>query len=262
MKREVTRDEFIRKRQERQRKIRKRRLTAFFIILIIILLSVGAVLSLTVFFPIESLSVSGSKIYSPEEILEKSDISKGDNLFSLSRSATEKKLKSKLPYIEKVTFKRELPGTLKINVKDGTEFAVYKVGEQYFTVSREGWVMKKSAENTQSLICINAKNVKCKVGSEIGFEDLAQKELIETINESLKNEKINCNSIDTTNIIALTLRVEDRFDVNLGNSNNIPEKIKHLAVMIKEIDGDKSGKINLSMWTNTNTKGHFVAENQ
>ena len=89
MKKEVVRDEFIRKRMERQRKLRKRRLIAFFIVFIILLLCVGAVLSFTVFFPIDNISVKGSKIYSSQEILSKCNIGKGDNLFAVNRAKTE-----------------------------------------------------------------------------------------------------------------------------------------------------------------------------
>ena len=261
MKREVPRDEFIRKRQERQKKIRKRRIRAFFIMFMILTLCVGAVLCLTVFFPIEKVVIKGSKIYSVEEIFENSNIENGDNLFTVNRSKTEERLKSKLPYIDSVTFKRELPGTLNITVKDATEFAVYEVKEQYYTVSESGWVMKKSSEKPENLICIKGNEIVCKVGSQIVYEDPTQKELIETISQSLKDAKINADLIDTTGKINITLGVEGRFTVNLGNSNFIEEKIKHLAGMIKEMPEENKGKIDLSMWTNDNSRGSFRPEN-
>ena len=261
MKREVPRDEFIRKRQERQKKIRKRRIRAFFIMFMILTLCVGAVLCLTVFFPIEKVVIKGSKIYSVDEIFENSKIESGANLFLVSRSKTEQSLKSKLPYIESIAFKRELPGTLNITVKDATEFAVYEVKEQYYTVSESGWVMKKSSEKPENLICIKGNEIVCKVGSQIVYEDPTQKELIETISQSLKDAKINADLIDTTGKINITLGVEGRFTVNLGNSNFIEEKIKHLAGMIKEMPEENKGKIDLSMWTNDNSRGSFRPEN-
>ena len=261
MKREVPRDEFIRKRQERQKKIRKRRIRAFFIMFMILTLCVGAVLCLTVFFPIEKVVIKGSKIYSVEEIFENSNIENGDNLFTVNRSKTEERLKSKLPYIDSVTFKRELPGTLNITVKDATEFAVYEVKEQYYTVSESGWVMKKSSEKPENLICIKGNKIVCKVGAQIVYEDTTQKELIETILKSLKNSKINADFIDTTGKINITLRVEGRFTVDLGNNIFLEEKIKHLAGMIKEMPEENKGKIDLSMWTNDNSRGSFRPEN-
>lgn len=261
MKREVPRDEFIRKRQERQKKIRKRRIRAFFIIFMILALCVGAVLCLTVFFPIEKVVIKGSKIYSVEEIFENSNIENGDNLFTVNRSKTEERLKSKLPYIDSVTFKRELPGTLNITVKDATEFAVYEVKEQYYTVSKSGWVMKKSSEKPENLICIKGNKIVCKVGAQIVYEDTTQEELIGTILKSLENSKINADFIDTTGKINITLRVEGRFTVDLGNNIFLEEKIKHLAGMIKEMPEENKGKIDLSMWTNDNSRGSFRPEN-
>lgn len=261
MKREVPRDEFIRKRQERQRMLRKRRIRAFFIVFMLVALCVGAVLCLTVFFPIEKVVIKGSNIYSVEEIFDNSKIKNGDNLFVVSRSKTEERLKSKLPYIESITFKRKLPGTLNITVKDATEFAVYEVEEQYYTVSKSGWIMKNSAEKPEKLICIKGNKIKCKVGSQIVYEDLTQKELIETILKNLKDVKINTDYIDTTGKINITLGVEGRFTVDLGNSSFIEEKIKHLAGMIREMPEENKGKIDLSMWTNNNSKGSFRPEN-
>lgn len=261
MKKEAPRDEYLRKRAERQRKIRKRRITAFFVFFIIMLLCVGVVLSLTVFFPIEKLTASGSKIYSAEEILKSSNINNGDNLFAVSQSKTEKTLKAKLPFVESVTFEREIPNTLKIKVKDAVEFACYKVKDIYYTVSSSGWVLEKSLEAPENLLNVNALGVNCKVGSEVAFEDESQKEMIRQITTALKEENINGNVIDITNLVEITLRVENRFDVNLGTANNLNEKVRHLAGMIGEISKEKTGKINLSMWTSDNTRGTFTAQN-
>ncbi len=262
MKKEIVRDEFIRKRMERQRKLRKRRLVAFFIVFIILLLCVGTVLSFTIFFPIDNLSVKGSKIYTVEEILAECDITKGDNLFAVSRTKTENILKKKLPYIESVTFERKLPGSLKLIVKDAVEFAGYKINDVYYVVSSEDWILEKRIEQPKDLLIIIASDVKCKVGSQIEFKDETQKEIITELTGALKEKNIKVTQIDTSNILEIKLNVEGRFEVNLGTTNNITEKIKHLGGMLEKIPDEKSGKINLSMWSNTNKNGTFTAENK
>ncbi len=261
MKKEIQRDEFLRKRMERQRKIRKRRLTAFFIIFIIMLLCIGAVLSFTVFFPIQNINVKGSEIYSQEEILTASGIKKGDNLFAVSKDKTQNILKKKLPFVESVDFERSLPDSLKITVKDAVEFASYSVKGNYYKVSSSGWVLEKSTEKPENLLNIIC-NVKCAVGNQIIYNDSAEKEILDNITAAFKEKNIKVNIIDISNQVAIELRVEDRFDVNLGTANNITEKINHLEGMIKSIKPESKGKINLSMWTNDNTKGHFTAENE
>ncbi len=261
MKKEISRDEYSRKRAEKRRKIRKRRITAFLIFFIVLLMCVGVVLSFTVFFPIDSLSASGSKIYTNEEIIKISGINVGDNLFAANKNAAEKQLKKVLPYVDKVEFDRTLPGTLNIKVKDAQEFACYKIGKAYYTVSENGWVLKKDTEKNKKLFTVIANGVKCKVGSEIVFEDKSQKELVDTIAQALKSEKLTADVINVTNNVELSVKIDNRFDVNFGTSNDLSDKIRHLSGMIKEIPEGKGGKINLSMWTTDNTRGTFVAQN-
>lgn len=258
MKSEVPRDEFIRKRMERQRRIRKRRLTIFFCFLIIVLLCVAATLSLTVFFPIENLSASGSAVYTSEQILKASEVEKGDNLFATSRSQTEERLKEKLPYIDSVRLERVLPGTLKITVTDAEEYACLCVDGRYYTVSQSGWVLKENSQIPENLFCVFGLKAECEVGSAVAVASDGASALVERIVTALKQSKLNINFVDITDNVTLSLKVEGRFEVNLGTANNIEEKIKHLAAMIESIDPEKSGSINLSMWTSNNTKGTFV----
>lgn len=257
MKKEIPRDEFIRKRMERQRRIRKRRLIIFFIFFIITAICVGITLSLTVFFPIENINIEGSKIYKAEEILKFSQIEKGDNLFTVSRENAEKSLRKALPYVETVKIKRQLPGTLNITVTDAEEFACYNVGKRYFTVSESGWVLKETAKPPKNLIQIKIKDIESSVGTQIVFKDENIKSVVDGIVSEIKKEKIELNTIDVTDELSLKIKVENRFIVDLGKNDNLDRKIKHLAGMIEKIPEKKSGNINLSMWTTTNTQGTF-----
>lgn len=260
MKKDIKQDEFLRKRAERQRRIRKRRIKIFFSLFIAFILGLSVVLCLTVFFPIETLNVKGSKIYSSEQIIKASGIEIGDNLFTTAKGTTLKKLKSKLPYIESIEFKRELPNSLTVTVKDAGEYACYYDGKAYFTVSESGWVLNKDYELPTDIFMVLGAKVKCKVGTEIEFIDEETKALTEKIIAALNDEKLLINSIDVTDTVTITLNVENRFEVNLGTANSISEKIRHLASMVENISVEKSGKINLSMWTNDNTQGTFIEQ--
>ncbi len=253
-------DDFLRKRIARQRKIRKRRLKIFFTLFVIFLLGLSVILCLTVFFPIENLSARGSQLYKAQEIIKASDIELGDNLFAITEGNTLKKIKSKLPYIESVKFKRTLPGNLSITVKDAEEYACYFDGKAYYTVSESGWVLKKEYENPENIFTIKGAKAECKVGSAVVFKDEEIRELIEKLIATLKEQKLSINTVDVSDKLSITLRIEGRFNVDLGTANYVSEKIKHLASMVENISAEKAGKINLSMWTNTNTQGTFVQE--
>lgn len=254
-------DEFLQRRKERQRKARKRRLVGWFIFIMILLLLVGVILSLTVFFPINKLTFTGSKVYSPSQIADASGIDMGDNLFAISKEKTLIKLKEKLPFIETVKLERAMPDTLKVTVTDAKKYACYEVDGKYYTVSQSGWVLEKTSEPSENIFLVKAKGVKCKVGKALEFESELTAEKINVISKYLTNENINIDYINVTNDVNLIVSVENRFEVEFGTDNFLEAKVKHLKTMINTMDESKSGKINLSMWNNQNRQATFVQNN-
>ncbi len=256
MKKTVTEDEFIKKRKARQKKLRKRRIIRGFILFFILLIAVGVTLSLTVLFPIETVKAGGSEKYTSEQIAHASGIKKGGNLFM--SAVDESALKYTLPYIESVKIKRELPGTITVTVTDAEEFACYFKDGKYYAVSRAGHVLNCYDSLPERIFEIRAPDVKCEVGKGIEFSGEKSQKLIEQILECSKEQGININSVDITDELAITVKAENRFNVNFGSANFLENKFAHLAGMIKNIGADKTGKINLSMWTNSQTQGTFV----
>lgn len=261
MGREAGRDEFIRKRVARQKKLRKRRLRIFFVVFILFLILLGIILSLTVFFPIKNIKASGSKVYKAEQIIDASGIDEGDNLFVVSSSSVLEKLKTKLPFVETVELKRKLSGDIEIVVKDADEYAVIFSNNRYYTVSRKGWVLAEADKQPPNIFLIRGVDARCKVGKKIVYKNEEQKLLVNKITDALKGEKINIDYVDIADSLNLQAGVEKRFEVLIGSSNNIEEKIKHLRGMLEKISPESSGKINLSMWTVDNTTATFVEKN-
>ena len=95
------------------------------------------------------------------------------------------------------------------------------------------------------------------MGSEITFENEETVKLIKSITAGLEQNNISVQKIDITNSVKIILYVDNRFEVNLGTTNFITEKINHLGGTITEIPPEKSGKIDLSMWTNDNKIAPF-----
>lgn len=258
MARVEAKDEFLRRRLERQRKIRKRRICIFFFFFILILLCIGAVLCFTVLFPIEKINISGSEKYTAEQIAEACTVKVGDNLFNFTESGVEAELSKKLPYVEKIKIKRHFSGILDITVTDASEYACYNTDGKYFTVSSAGKVLKQTDSATEGFFCITGAAAVCEIGSNIEFSDEKSEELISEITEALTAKKIKTDYIDISDTVAITVGVEGRFKVLLGNANSLEEKINHLGGMLESIGDGKTGKINLSMWTSSDTRGTFV----
>ncbi len=251
-------DEFLRKRHERQRKIRKRRAKILLIFFLILLLVVGAVLSVTVLFPIKNIASKGSKVYTEAQIVENCDISIGDNLIALSKSTSLNKLKSNLPFVENIEFDRTFPDTLTLKITDAKEYTCYQVDKKYYSVSKSGWVLKSYSKKPKDIMLIISDKVKCKVGTEIEFSDDTVKETGFAVADILNTYKLSVEYVDITDKMSIKAKVESRFIVNFGTSKDLEPKIKHLNAMIKEIDKTASGKIDLSMWSRQNTQGAFT----
>lgn len=251
-------DEFTRRRLERQRRIRKRRLFIFFCFMLFLLLCTAVVLSFTVFFPIEKINASGSTVYTAEQLEAECGVEKGDNLLSVSRAGITAKLKKRLPYVESVKLKKKLPDTLSITVTDAEEYCCYELDGKYYTVSRVGWVLKQGDSPPEGVFTVKGCKAECAVGTELAFEKERESELVTEIIEALSEKEIKIDYIDISDLISLKIGVEGRFTVELGTSNYIDGKINHLSGMLSSIGEEKQGKINLSMWTDTDTKGTFV----
>ncbi len=260
MSNKISNDEFLMKRKARQKRIRKRRLKIFFVTLLILAVLVGIVLSLTVFFPTKKVAISGSKIYTVEQILDASQIKAGDNVITLSEKKIENKIKSKLPFVEEIKLIKKLPDKIEIKVVDAKEYIAYKKGSEYFSVSKSGWVMKKYSKAPDKIPIIKGVSIKAKAGSEITIKSNKASTVCEEVIEKLTDSKLKINMVDVSNTASIKLKVEDRFDVKLGNANYIEEKVKHLAKVISDLEPDDTGTINLSSWTKDKPQSVFKSK--
>ena len=228
MKSEPIRDEFLEKRKARQRKARKKRMIISIITASIMAVILLVILCLTVFFPIEKIIVSGSKIYSNDQIIEASGIKKGDNIFTFGEEDAINSLKANLPFIEKVEFDRDFPNALNIKVFDAKPYLCVAINGEYYNVSKEGWVLEKVNNKVNNTFEIKLPKVKCEVGTQIAYEDQKSKKLLDKVIKLLEDNSIKIDYIDVTNPIIIKAGVEGRFEVNFGTENLLENKVKHL----------------------------------
>lgn len=255
-----TRQEIEARRAKRRKAAQIKRLKVLTVAFLIIAVVTVAILSVTVFFPIKKINVSGSKKYDAETIIEQSALM-GENLIITSERKLEENLRKKLPYIDEISLKKDMPDTVSIKITDAKEYASYKVSGKYYVVSRKGYVLRTSKTLPDGTIEIITKAKATKNGEKIQFSDKKSKKLTEELMGYLNEHKIKINSINLKNKSRITVRVEGRFDVSFGTVDFLERKCAHLAKMIDEIDKDARGDINLSMWTPDKTEGTLIREN-
>lgn len=218
------------------------------------------ILIFTVFFPIKNINVKGSKVYDSNQILAVCGIEKGDNLLAVSGKKTLSRIKKKLPYVDSVELKITMPDTINITVKDADKYACFKVEDDYYIVSKSGWVMEKVTEKPENLFEIRGADVKCSVACQTEYKNDEDKELIEKLISLFTSDNIDIDYFDISDTLNYKFGAEDRFEVQLGSSNYLEEKVKHFAKMVDNIPEKDKGDINLTMWTPENPTATFVKE--
>ena len=251
-------EEVKRRREERRRAIRRKRMIAGFISFLIISVLILAVLSVTVLFPIKRVSVTGSKIYNANQIVEASGVKQDTNMILVSAKSLTEKIRLKLPFVESVKIKRDFPDRLVITVVDAKEYAVIKSGDAYYTISKNGYALNKYIDKPDGVFEIMCAVKDITLGTKIQVKDKNQSKILETLIKNLEEKSIQIDYVDVTNTVNIKAKVCGRFLVNFGTNTNLSKKIAHLNGMVEKIDEDKTGKINLSMWTSQKTEGSFV----
>ncbi len=251
----MDRNEIARRRAKRRKAARRRHLLVGFVAFLIIALAVFIALSLTVLFPIKNVSYGGSKVYTAEQ-LENGMKIKGENIFTVSAKKIVSSSRPDFPYIGNVKIKRQLPDSLTVEITDATEHSAYFFNNKYYIVDKDGYVLKEDIILPKNLVIIKVKKAKFSIGKQVEFSDKSVESSIKKIYKHLNENNIKINSIDATDKAYYTAEILDgRFTVEFGSKNDLDKKIKHLSAMIKRIDSNVSGTIDLTCWSESNPTG-------
>lgn len=233
----------------RRGKKKRRRSSYARIALVMTVLSVaavGVVLSLTVFFKIKNVDVSGnSEIYTPKQIISAGEIEFDSNLIRLSSKAVSKRIETALPFIEEVRVIKKLPTTVELNITQATPAGYIKKGSTFAVVSTHGKVLeivKKQPQKLPEIVGIELKKEKVAdiLSNENNVFSLIQS-IYEKLGSALARDVTQINVSDNLN---LSFTYRDRIDVRLGSESELAEKLKFVAILLadgEKIDDDDMG---------------------
>ena len=112
-------------RRDTRRRVRRRRgsRALYSALLLLFLVAAGVVLSLTVLFKVERVTVVGTDKYPPDEVAAASGILPGENLFRIDKKAAVENILAQYPYLEEAEVHRRLPAAVQIDVVQSTPSA-------------------------------------------------------------------------------------------------------------------------------------------
>ena len=233
------------------------------------------VLGLSVFFKVDTITISGAEVYDPYVIEKNSGIEKGDNLLTFSRPRAGALIKANLPYVDTVRFGIKLPGTVNIIIEeDEVVYAIKDQVEAWWLINSDGRVVEqgtgsKAANHTQVLgvkiespvpdtIAMAVETVSTETYPE-GDPNAGQPVPVTLTNAQrltaalkiLKALEANdivgsAASVDVSRLDDIILWYGTRYQVNLGDSSNLEYKIACMNDVILQMSDYQSGILDIS----------------
>lgn len=258
---EDSRLEGLRQKQTKEAKQRTRhRLSPVFWRRLIIIIAVAAavLLTLTLFFRVKYIDVTGNHYYSVEDITDVCGVAEGDNLLTLSRGEIAGNIMANCEYVSTVRVSHVLPNRVSIVLTEyPAGYAISDVSGYYYLISSDGTVLKQINErDAADHIRITQLQIKTPVTGETAVlsaqsEETDSTRQFSTLTTLLREleaaeliRQVTEVSVSATNQI--TLRYEDRFTVSLGSTTSLAYKLEHLKIVIAEQKDYATGTIDLT----------------
>lgn len=237
---------------------------------------VALVMGLSVFFKVETITVSGADVYDAWTVREASGISEGDNLLTFSRARAGALIKAKLSYVKDVRFGIKLPDTVNIIiVEEEVVYAIKDSNGQWWLMNSDGRVVEQTngakAANYTQVLGVTLDNPvagekgvateSAPAGTDESGEAIpvtvtgAQRLAVSLeILKALEDNDIvgSAASVNVASLEAITLWYGTRYQVNLGDSARLSYKIACMNDVILQMSEYQSGILDISftIWPN------------
>ena len=240
---------------------------------------VALVMGLSIFFKVQTITVSGAEVYSTWAVRDASGIKEGDNLLTFSHARAGAQIKANLPYVRSVRFGIKLPDTVNIMIEE--EDVVYAIKTHdgtWWLMNSDGRMVEQSnssgaAKYTQVLgVTVTdpvANERAVATESAVVYEQNEQGETVPVpvsvtgaqrlsaalaILQALEENDIvgDAASVDVSRLEDIILWYGTRFQVNLGDSTNISYKIDCMNDCILQMGEYQTGVLDISftIWPN------------
>lgn len=245
--------------------------------LILRVLTVAAVafaifLGISIFFKVDTITVSGCEKYSEWTIVEKSGVKEGDSLLFFGEANAASKIIDALPYVKSVRFHITLPGKVQIIVEEvPVAYSIQSGDGTWWLITSEGRVAERvdaaKAGNYTTIVGITLKNPsvgadavaeeKEPAGSAITGADRLDAAVL--IMQQLEaNEMLGVvASVDVSSLQSLQLWYGNRYLVKLGNSDRMDYKLAAVKSSVEQMSEYQTGILDASFTTFPDAVGYM-----
>lgn len=237
-KKQLSRNEKRQKDTKRRKKRNKLRKFFIWLSVAIVIAAVGVVLSLTAFFGIENITVSGNSRYTEEEILNQCIINTGENLFLADTKSASEMLELNLPYIYTAEIKRKLPSTIELVITEAEPSYYIENKDKTFILLDDNFkVLETGAEKGSGIAVKKAKVTAASAGKQIEFENQDTGECLKKLSQAVRDNYIDeITAIYSNNISDNYVVYDNRIEFKLGTCDDLEHKIYQGLASCKQLN--------------------------
>ena len=218
------------------------------VLLVCVLIGI-VVFSLSMFFYVNAIEVTGNERYSTNEILSLLNIPAQENMLKIRTSALEQTILKNFHYIGSVKVQKKLPSTIVITVTETRgECQIFAEGS-YLKLDRNLKIMEEYSVRIQELPLIWGLSYAGELpGGVLQEENSAKIQALSVIIDGLEKHGIlsKIQMIDLRDEFYIEMNYDGKIEVRLGNYSRLEEKIDFLDGVLKKIHESDSGTLDIS----------------
>lgn len=237
-------------RAEKRKKVYVKSYGRLGIFLLLLLVLAVVLLVNSSIFEISSITIMGNSRFSREELIEKSGVIIGDNIFRLSEGDIKKRLEEN-PYIAVTDIVREFPDKLTIYISEREASVQFEYAGVYCNADYDGVVLAATQTHDPALLLIKGLNL---TGYQLGQRIMVQDEQVFSdyleLIKQLKGYSLieQIKEVDLSDKQDFTLNMQNGLTVRLGAPIQLADKLAYyepaLDSLIKNGYADAMGRIN------------------
>ena len=248
----------------------------------IVAMVLALVLCLSIFFRVKTITVTGANAYSAWAIREASGVEEGDYLLTFSKARACAKIKAELPYVATVRIGIKLPDTVNIVIEEiDVVYAIQDIHDIWWLITSGGKVMEQTdaagASGYTKVLGVKL-NEPAPEQQAVAYQNLAasgqstsettaegetvmpipvvitEQQRLNAALEILQALELNevvgeAASVDVSDLTRIILWYGTRYQVNLGDTEDMDYKIACLKYTVSSLSDYDSGELDISFTT-------------
>ena len=266
---------------------RRGRFLGLYVFLTVVVVLIAIVASCIIFFKVSTVevylrdadgntaSISHSKHYSQEEIVEASGVELGQNLLMLNKNQAIARILTRLPYVSSVSMHKQLPGTLSLTITENEPVAAIQTGKQsWWLVDVNGKLLQQAAGSQSCMVVVGLTLIEPRSGEVIRVPDgtigvtdggnnvppsqQLQRDSLLKLLHPLQDYDLQdkVRSVDLTSESELALDYDGRLTVKIPLESDLDYNIKYFARILTDYVDVKWSKKDKGVLDMTYDDGH------